>query len=543
MALLEMRLMRNRYRLTRAHLAEKGRLDRVGLQMLDGALDHALSSLRLELAGEVCIRNLDVPVRVRLSAGDSDIAAAWSRAIVESIAASLERRSDDVVVYSSRRHALLDVAVGVSRRDTARAWAWSQLELWGAPAGVADATAVEELVRTLEAERGDTVAVLGALGRLGLLGRLAARLATRQVERLAIAAALAAGLEVADMAPPRFRSDELADATHRIGLAPRAVGRGSSADLVTSLTRRSAIFAALAGATETHPDADLLHWLSVLVALEADPGTAVRNAPAASVLMSAIARLLAADSPATTTRSDAEELRAAIQSTETADDPVAPSIVSPAEPEHAHSREREPGSPDDPSSERRGVELRAATDAGIPSDSTLEQPSSRRRAVTDAGGLLFLVHLVDRLRLPERLTAMAELETRSLRWTLHRLAMRLGGLAEDDPAALAFCGLGPDATPPSEDEPPPTEAELALIQVVKSELAATLAESLERREEPVAVVLAEVCMRRAEIVADLAWIDVLLALDDVSVEVRRAGLDIDPGWVPWLGVALRFVYG
>jgi len=24
--------------------------------------------------------------------------------------------------------------------------------------------------------------------------------------------------------------------------------------------------------------------------------------------------------------------------------------------------------------------------------------------------------------------------------------------------------------------------------------------------------------------------------------VRRNGLDLDPGWVPWIGVVVRFVY-
>jgi hypothetical protein len=31
-------------------------------------------------------------------------------------------------------------------------------------------------------------------------------------------------------------------------------------------------------------------------------------------------------------------------------------------------------------------------------------------------------------------------------------------------------------------------------------------------------------------------------LDTVDVQVRRAGLDIDPGWVSWLGTVVRFCY-
>ena len=44
-------------------------------------------------------------------------------------------------------------------------------------------------------------------------------------------------------------------------------------------------------------------------------------------------------------------------------------------------------------------------------------------------------------------------------------------------------------------------------------------------------------------VADPAWLEVRFALDDADVRVRRAGLDLDPGWLPWLGCVVRFVYG
>jgi hypothetical protein len=37
-------------------------------------------------------------------------------------------------------------------------------------------------------------------------------------------------------------------------------------------------------------------------------------------------------------------------------------------------------------------------------------------------------------------------------------------------------------------------------------------------------------------------IDVILAADAVDFAVRRAGLDRDPGWLPWLGGELRFTF-
>jgi hypothetical protein len=38
------------------------------------------------------------------------------------------------------------------------------------------------------------------------------------------------------------------------------------------------------------------------------------------------------------------------------------------------------------------------------------------------------------------------------------------------------------------------------------------------------------------------WVEVYLPLDGVDVAVRRAGLDVDPGWVPWLGTVVMFRY-
>jgi hypothetical protein len=37
--------------------------------------------------------------------------------------------------------------------------------------------------------------------------------------------------------------------------------------------------------------------------------------------------------------------------------------------------------------------------------------------------------------------------------------------------------------------------------------------------------------------------DMFFELSDVSLPVRRAGLDIDPGWVPWFGRVIGFHYG
>jgi len=112
--------------------------------------------------------------------------------------------------------------------------------------------------------------------------------------------------------------------------------------------------------------------------------------------------------------------------------------------------------------------------------------------------------------------------------------------AVHDPALLAFCGLSPGSEPP---RPPDLRARERVGTVADSVVAALR----ERLPGPASshsdsVLLLSVCRRHAVIQADPGWIDVDLRLDEVSVDVRRAGLDLDPGYLPWLGCVVRFRY-
>jgi hypothetical protein len=168
--------------------------------------------------------------------------------------------------------------------------------------------------------------------------------------------------------------------------------------------------------------------------------------------------------------------------------------------------------------------------------------SVRPSGDTEHGGLLFLIHIVDALGLPAELTTDPIFAPRSTRWVLHRVGIALTAAAPQDPAILAFAGLPPDADPPSHDEPAPTSAEAEHI----ADLAHRITEALHRRlaepSTPPFTLLARVCRRRARIVADPGWFAVHLPIERVDTVIRRAGLDLDPNFVPWLGVVLKFIY-
>jgi hypothetical protein len=152
---------------------------------------------------------------------------------------------------------------------------------------------------------------------------------------------------------------------------------------------------------------------------------------------------------------------------------------------------------------------------------------------------------VDELRLPAEILRAEAFRARTLRWVLHRLAMRLTGAEARDPACFAFAATTPDEAAPSEGEEPPTDEEDRAVGELAARVAARLHERVRGEPAPDAAARAlarSVARRSARISCTPGWFDVLLRLDEVSVEVRRAGLDLDPGWIPWLGSVVRFVY-
>lgn len=51
-----------------------------------------------------------------------------------------------------------------------------------------------------------------------------------------------------------------------------------------------------------------------------------------------------------------------------------------------------------------------------------------------------------------------------------------------------------------------------------------------------------IAARTACVSGDPGWLEVAFDADAVDVDVRVAGLDLDPGWIPWLGCVVRFRY-
>src|SRR5581483_1812799 len=443
---------------------------------------------------------------------------AIARAIADAIIRA--RDGETGVYYTSLVHALVDLVTAAARADLRRSWAWSQLGLWSGGRPRSAAEAAERVMRALAAEPRHAVAAVAFASRDGVAVQALLRWAPAQTwSELAVAASRAF-----DGAIDLSESEQLVPASREAIAISRRIVRNSN------------LAVAVAAAPLSHlPDA-AMRAIAVLIVLESEPA-AIRygGAPVRSIVETIAAMLRAQGAEAAGSSEIAEEDHTA------GDERGAPDVQAGAAPGREESSE--------PITDTRDAEEHPLIEV---QDDALgevggEAPAEiRREAVTQAGGLLYLLNLIDRIELPGAIMRDPRLARRGLRWALNQLAIVLAGIAGDDPAALAFAGLLPDAKAPSMESDAPDDSERSAIDEYRAAVVEHLRLALAGRHDVAGwsddALLEFVWRRRARILGDPGWIEIHYSLDDVSTEIRFAGLDFDPGWISWLGVVVRFVY-
>ncbi len=164
-------------------------------------------------------------------------------------------------------------------------------------------------------------------------------------------------------------------------------------------------------------------------------------------------------------------------------------------------------------------------------------PSAARRSVrpaaftpllgapTAAAGLYFLLQALRQLGVKDLLASSAELAaTAFVPQILRRLAVHAGVAAEDP---ILWCL---DVA----------EAELPAAPAATVRLWAVRVRRWCWREGRITV--RDVIRRPGQVWLTRTDLDVTLPMDQADVRIRRVGLDIDPGWLPWFGKIVRFHY-
>ncbi len=432
----------------------------------------------------IFIARLPLALRWTLDAGAGDVGEQWQRQLRRAIEAALaQSEPSGVVRYASRREALADLFYRAALGDLARRWIWRRLQLVvaaddDAPAVLAAGVAV--LAR--EAEN-----VWPVLCRL-----LAGEVATASFSAL-LRALPAASWQRLLAASPRTAP--------YLALAAAAPAAEETV---------AAIAAARAALRESAPAAELLLWVQRRSAFAAP------HLATLSVLLAALRWPASATPPAVQARRLAAaraELRAL-------------SGASPA----SNAIGAEPGAA--PATADRSP-ARADELPPLP-------PLAADWQRSEWGGLLFWLARVPATGALAWIEAHAagdapgdsadSAESALTQW-LAALADALATPA-GDPARDAFCG----------GEAPAGEIPAAFADTAVGVAAGWEAWLAEAAPELPPPRLHTVCRRRGRIRCEPGWIELVLALDSVDTATRRLGLDLDPGWLPWLACVLRIRY-
>jgi hypothetical protein len=140
------------------------------------------------------------------------------------------------------------------------------------------------------------------------------------------------------------------------------------------------------------------------------------------------------------------------------------------------------------------------------------------RMYTTAGGLFFIIPLLIRAQFPAYLASLSPEARAMVPWQLFKLVLRHSRVFEGDPL---FASL--------RDLPPP-----------KVRLGGWLLAAHHASRRSTGLTLRQLVARPGLVALSATHLDVFFRLDDADVRIRRAALDLNPGWIPWLSRAIAF---
>lgn len=531
------------------------RVDRMQRRLAEGVLQHRQVGAHGH-AGEWCVRRLEL--RLVLAADELDATAAdrWAD-LLAGVVRDLVPDGRNVLHYRNRSQALAELAEGLLSGDTRREWAWRSLGLIGAEGSDSPVHPAAALVAALGAEPRLALAVIAELAERGRFERLDRLLG--EPGWLDLGAAL--GLDLtpqpvgAAATPAAAVAAVLAGSS--VARAVRRLPRSAGARVVdgSGHDRRVGVWAALAVAEVSPGRTGLL--ASVAAALRTGPadddhddlpGSAASSVPEPTEAPRTRhpGQRSAADEPSSPSLPGTSRSAAGPRPQTPSEPPTrhrpsedvdahrpAPSLAT-DRPGRAAALQAAPAAegPRERRDHDRDEQLPVSPE---PTSSPAAEPSEGR---TVWGGLLYLLNTAGAAAIPTLVESEPRLGTRTTRWVLHALAQRLVPVAADDPAALALAGLPPQAEPPTGDRPT-GEEDAALAEHAARWTGLTM-DRLSDDDAPASVWA--LARRPARILADPGWLEVELDLDDVDPAIRRTGLDLDPGWLDWLGTVVRFSY-
>jgi hypothetical protein len=496
-----------------AQVATESRIDALLQRIAASRLDMALAEVSLP-QGHWCVRRLDVSLTLDFDRSDATLEAQWSRALVDAIAAAITDRSCDLVFYPRIVDALIDLLISAIRHCDGNEWAWRQVGLLSSTdRGVCEAGAdlTQLVLVALRRHPRDAIAAVAACVRAMGAVPVHRMLGAAGWTELALIALGALGCSTR-LGPliegfPSIPTPWTVATESSLAQRPDSLAEGLAAALARDVFARSVVAQALVRMT-IRVERPVAKAFAVIAAAEAAPSVLLRVD--ACGIVDALADCFVRPADRGALGFLAAGRSAGMQGTE---EPV------------------------ETTSEVGSTTMALQTTTAKTIESSDDDADGDEPTQTLWAGVLFFLNTAAAAGIPEDIFTDPVLSRYPLWCILSALVQSMVPISADDPALLALCGLLRHAV-----AAPLTDEEQVRVETFASRWIARTAERMAIIDEDPADGCLRVALRRGSIVAEPGWIEVHLDLDDVDIDVRRAGLDLDPGWIPWLGCVVRFCY-
>ncbi|RZL11913.1 MAG: hypothetical protein EOP40_00845 [Rubrivivax sp.] len=475
------------------------------------------------------IQRLDLAVNWRQDSGSHEVARHWLQALQGAVTqAASQPAHPGVVRYRSRREGLSDLMYRSALGETGRQWAWQRMGLI-ARAGVLPGEVLASGLRHLLNDAGWVWPMLcqwvAAEPQTAALSAMLRALPEAGWRQLLLAAAPSRGYAQVlahkgqrgvmygtgqHEVDPGWYGDAEGPPMGRRALAVRVSDASPMASWLADWLRRRPHLAARHGDT-----------LAVLLVAVAWPDQGSGEAVLSERLAQACQQVREAAGAAAWRGS--REAQPAAQPSRSTDLVVQAGAEQPQTLPPARSSTETAAHPSD-----EAPALARGDDDDTPPAPAL--PDQHEWLPTAWAGALFWLRQAGACHLvAARANASADEDARG--HALVALARALG-VPEGDAALRAFIGGHEPAGQPHPD--------LALqAAAVTRQWADWLAEHAPDLPEPR---LPAVCQRPGRLRFEPGWIELHLRLDQADTRIRRLGLDVDPGYLPWLGCVVRIRY-
>jgi hypothetical protein len=258
------------------------------------------------------------------------------------------------------------------------------------------------------------------------------------------------------------------------------------------------------------PEAPVVLWLATLAVISTQPAS-VENRSAVRIARASLRGMLAEYSPKASGKPARESSEASQDRAETLSEAEARALIdSDQEPKPSSNAETECEVQVPPS-------IRSEKTAGVPElrqELSFGEPSS-------GAGLFFLLNALRRLQFEEQGHSLLFLAQ------LLRYIASHAGIGSGDPILRWADGTEQQSEPEQIDQ---RSLRISLIRV--------------RRWcwKNGRITVREIVNRRGYVTLTRTDLDVTLSIDAADIRIRRIGLDLDPGWLPWFGRVVRFHY-